>query len=184
VTAVIYGIASVAIIGDVLKGQWDEREAELHPGEFTISAPNGRIFVVPARYDWEAIAAAKDYDEAHPTVAPAEQPSLDTREWTDEQLMASLDSRYVAGVAHTSKAVAPGRNPFDQFDRPSKTAPPQKPIRVPVAKYDHPRSIAAVAKEGAVVAMWCALVYAVLWAVFRAVRWIALGFMEDRRAKA
>jgi hypothetical protein len=186
VTAVTYGIVSVVIVVAVLKGRWEEHEADLHPHKFTVSAPNGRVYVVPAQYDWEAISAAKDYDAAHPAVAPAEQPSSNVSEWTDDQLMASLNGQYTAQTSpeRTAKAANPARNFFDQFDPQTKKAPAQKPIRVPVAKYDHPRSVAAVGKEGALAAMWCALVYTVLWALFRGLRWIVLGFMEDRRAGA
>ena len=184
VTAVLYGVASVLIVGFVTKGEWDQRQAELHPHKFTISAPSGRVFVVPAQYDWEAISAAEDYDKAHPVVTPAESPSSNVREWTDEQLLATAKGQYTAqpGGSLAPTAAAPGTfSGADIFaDPPKKKAPAQKPIRVPVAKYDHPRSAATIAKAGGMAALWCALVYAVLWTMFRGIRWVALGFMDGK----
>ena len=196
VTAILYGIVSVLIVGFVVKGQWDEREVELHPHKFTVSAPSGRVYVVPAQYDWEAISAAEEYDKAHPSVAPAEEPSSNVRELTDEQLLATANGKSIAQQGGTLAPVtaAPGsfsepdtgvtrRGDFDGADifaSPRKKAPAQKPIRVPVSKYDSPRTVEAVAKEGATAALWCGLVYAVLWAVFRGIRWVALGFMDAK----
>jgi hypothetical protein len=187
VTAVLYGVASVLIVGFVTKGQWDERQAELHPHMFTISAPSGRVFVVPAIYDWEATSAAEEYDKAHPVVAPAEEPSSNVRDWTDEQLMASAKGQYTTPpwqdyAPPQASAKLSGADIF--ADPPKKKVPAQKPIRVPVAKYDHPRAPAAIAKAGGMAALWCALGYAVLWAAFRGVRWVALGFMSGGREGA
>ena len=197
VTAILYGVVSVLIVGFVAKGQWDKRERELRPHKFTVSAPSGRVYVVPAQYDWEAISAAEEYEKAHPNVAPAEEPSSSVRELTDEQLLATANGKSIAqpGGTLAPVAAAPGtfsevdtgvarRGDFDGADifadPPKKKAPAQKPIRVPVAKYDNPRTVAAVAKEGAMAALWCGLVYAVLWAVFRGIRWVALGFMDAK----
>ena len=186
VAAILYGVASMLIVGFVVKDQWDERKAERHPHKFTISAPNGRVYVVPAQYDWEALSAAEEYDKAHPIVAPAEEPSSNVRELTDEQLMATAKGQYTAqpGGSLAPTAAAPGTfSGADIFaDPPKKKAPAQKPIRVLVAKYDHPRSAAAVAKAGGMAALWCALVYAVLWAAFRGIGWIALGFLDGKAA--
>ena len=184
VTAILYGVASVLIVGFVVKGQWDERESELHPHKFTVSAPSGRVYVVPAQYEWEAISAVEDYDKAHPIVDPAEEPSSNVRELTDEQLMATANGEYMAqsGGSLAPVAAAPGTfSSADNFaNRTKKKAPAQKPIRVPVAKYDSPRPVEAVAKQGAIAAMWCGLVYSVLWAAFRGIRWVALGFMDAK----
>lgn len=197
VTAILYGVVSVLIVGFVVKGRWDERQVEMHPHMFTVSAPSGRVYVVPAQYDWEAISAAEDYDKAHPSVSPAEEPTSNVRELTDEQLLATANGKSIAqpGGSVAPLAAAPGtfssadtggasRGDFDGADifapPPKKKAPAQKPIRVPVAKYDDPSTVDAVAKEGAIAALWCGLVYAVLWAVFRGIRWVALGFMDAK----
>lgn len=140
VTAILYGVASVLIVGFVVKGQWDEREAELHPQTFTIRAPTGQLYLVPAQYEWEAVSVVEDYSKANVDLS-------------------------------------------DLFADIPTTAAARKPVRLPVAKYDHPRTVAAVAKSGGVAAMWCALVYAVLWTAFRGVRWVALGFMDGKAAK-
>jgi hypothetical protein len=71
----------------------------------------------------------------------------------------------------------------DLFADIPTTAGAQNPVRISVAKYDHPRTIAEVAKSAGMAAMWCALVYTILWAVFRGVRWVALGFMDGKVAK-
>ena len=184
-SAVLYGVASVLIVGFSTKSQWDQRQAELHPHIFTISAPSGRVFVVPAQYEWEATSSAEEYDKAHPVVAPSEEPSSNVRDWTDEQLMASAKGQY---TTPPWQDYAPARasaklSEADIFaDPPKKKVPTQKLIRVPVVKYDHPRDAATIAKAGGMAALWCALVYAVLWAAFRGIRWVALGFMDGKAA--
>jgi len=183
----LYGVAALLIVGSVVKDQFEEREAELHPHEFTVNSPSGRVYVVPAEYDWEAISAAQEYEKAHPIGAAAQEPSSKVRELTDEQLMAIAKGEYMArsGGSLASVTAAPGvSSGGDIFAQPSKTkAPVQHPIRVPVARYDHPRILASIAKSGGIAAMWCALVYAAMWAAFRGARWVALGFMDGKVAK-
>lgn len=168
VTAILYWVASLLIVSIVLKEQWDQRRAELHPQRFTVEVADGRVFVLPARYEWEASATAREYAKANPI------------ELTDEQVFGPPSQ---AGSGSDSRDVSE-LSDAELFALLRETDPdakvPPTPIRLSVAKYENPRSLAAIVTAGAVAAMWCALVYAGLWVVFRSVRWVALGFMEGR----
>ena len=292
-TAVLYGIGSVLIVGFVVKGQWDERAAELDSREYTVEVPDGRVFLVRAQSESEAQSTVENYatardgemsdaevfgtSEQTSAVRPAKGDSVpppkgtETPPWLDYaasapaadapksggksdlpsagELLAGIpapptdrsapDASATADTSRESepskgkssatengefdgsvifaeqtrtskgKSTAPKAAIGDQveshpsaeakaaraaavpdasdiFARPSATANAARaaaasvPVRLVVQKYEHPRSLAAVLQAGAKAAMWCALVYVAFWAMFRGIRWVALGFMEAK----
>ncbi len=185
VTAVLYGIVSVLIVGFVVKGQWDERKRQLTPRIYTVTAPGGLVFVGPAREEWEALAAVVAYKNEKLVVLREQEPPSNLAQWTDQQILATKREEYIAQLGGKLVPLTAAEGTISQgaaSKAPLKQRPAQAPIRVPVAKYDHPRTVAAVAQSGGVAAMWCALIYAGLWVVFRGIRWVALGFMGEKSA--
>jgi hypothetical protein len=53
----------------------------------------------------------------------------------------------------------------------------EKPTRLTLPEYDHPPTLGSVFWKGLVCAFWLAFSYCLLWVVFRALRWIVLGFL-------
>ncbi len=186
VTAILYGVASIVAVGTVLKMGWDEREKQLHPKVYTVTSPRGLVFVTQGREEWEAMAAVVAYNNDKLIVKPDEEPSSYLAKWTDQQLLATRNDRYVAQLGGTlvPLTAAEGMISREGFaGDPLRQKPAQTPIRAPSAKYDNPMSLATAFRAGVALTLSLGVLYAVLWAMFRGLRWVALGFMDAKAAE-
>jgi hypothetical protein len=149
IAAIAYALLAIALVGIVAATSWDQMLKDQHPKNWVVATADGRRFAVAARYEFEAQERANDYARTNRIDGwPADG---DLTKLSDAQLLAI------------------------QAGKRGDTLPIKQ---LAIERYAHPKGALSVVWAAAMAAAWCGLAYIALWAVFRALRWIALGFME------